>query len=40
VPSVFQIQISGLTSARTYYFKAKAVGNGTISGTEVSFTTP
>ncbi|MBN2099805.1 MAG: right-handed parallel beta-helix repeat-containing protein [Dehalococcoidia bacterium] len=35
----FYSDLSSLTPGTTYYFKAKAVGNGTIYGTEMTFTT-
>ena len=36
----FSSNITGLTSNTTYYYRAKAVGDGTGSGSEMSFSTP
>ncbi|HUV56182.1 MAG TPA: CARDB domain-containing protein [Dehalococcoidales bacterium] len=38
-PSVFSATVSGLNSATTYHFRAKAVGDGTTYGTDRAFTT-
>jgi phosphodiesterase/alkaline phosphatase D-like protein len=34
----FSADLSGLTSGTTYYYRAKAVGDGTVYGTEKTFT--
>ena len=36
----FSCDLTGLSSVATYYFRAKAVGDGTTYGSEVSFKTP
>jgi len=38
-PGLFSIKLEGLTDSTTYFFKAKAVGDGTGYGNEMSFTT-
>jgi len=35
----FHADLTGLTQGQTYYFRAKAVGDGTVYGDELSFTT-
>lgn len=40
VPSAFSSVVSGLTPGTTYYFRAKAAGEATAYGEELSFTTP
>lgn len=39
IPDFFTADMTGLTPGLTYYFRAKAVGTGTSTGTEASFTT-
>ena len=35
----FSVNLTGLTSGQTYHFRAKAVGDGTVYGSDATFTT-